>query len=105
VVPFPSGQGKWQVSTNEGLNPRWSEDGKELYYFAIANRSVSSVPVKEINGALQFGAAQVLATSPASQQGFFDVSPDGKRIPLELVSQQVNQSVTVIANFGAELKK
>jgi Tol biopolymer transport system component len=105
VVAFGGGQGKWQVSTNEGSNPRWSWDGKELYYFAIANRAVTAVPVKEVGGALQFGAAQVLAISPASQQGFYDVSPDGKKILLDLVSQQVNQSVTVISNFTAGLKK
>jgi hypothetical protein len=105
VVAFGGGQGKWQVSTNEGSNPRWSWDGKELYYFAIANRAVTAVPVKEVGGALQFGAAQVLAISPASQQGFYDVSPDGKKILLDLVSQQVNQSVTVISNFTARLKK
>jgi serine/threonine protein kinase/Tol biopolymer transport system component len=105
VVAFPSGQGKWQVSTNEGLNPRWGRDGKELYYFAAAARAVTAVPVKEISGALQFGAPQVLAISPASQQGFYDVSPDGKKILLDMVSQQVNQSVTVISNFTAGLKK
>jgi eukaryotic-like serine/threonine-protein kinase len=105
VVAFGGGQGKWQVSTNEGSNPRWSRDGKELYYFAVANRAVTAVPVKEVSGALQFGAAQVLAISPASQQGFYDVSPDGKKILLDLVSQQVNQSVTVISNFTAGLKK
>jgi len=64
-----------------------------------------AVPVKETNGALQFGAAQQLAISPASQQGFYDVSPDGKRILLDMVSQQVSQSVTVITNFPAGLKK
>jgi eukaryotic-like serine/threonine-protein kinase len=105
VVAFPSGQGKWQVSTNEGLNPRWSRDGKELYYFAVANRAVTAVPVKEIGGALQFGAPQVLAISPANQQGSYDVSPDGKKVLLDLVSQQINQSVTVISNFTAGLKK
>jgi Tol biopolymer transport system component len=87
------------------VNPHWSADGKELYYFAAANRAVTAVPVKEVDGALQFGAAQVLAISPASQQGFYDVSPDGKKILLDLVSQQVNQSVTVISNFTAGLKK
>ncbi len=105
VVAFRGGQGKWQVSTNEGLAPRWSRDGKELYYFNVTNRVVTAVPVKENNGALRFGAAQPLATSPASQQGFYDVSPDGKKILLDLVSQQVNQSVTVITNFTAGLKK
>jgi Tol biopolymer transport system component len=105
VVAYPGGQGKWQVSTNEGINAHWSPDGKELYYFAVANRAVTAVPVKEVSGALQFGAAQVLAISPANQQGSYDVSPDGKKVLLDLVSQQVNQSVTVISNFTAGLKK
>ncbi len=105
VVPFQGGQGKWQVSTNEGLLPHWSTDGKELYYFSASIRSVMAVPVKENNGALQFGAGQALAVSPASQQGYYDVSPDGKKILLDMVSQQVSQSVTVITNFPASLKQ
>jgi hypothetical protein len=36
---------------------------------------------------------------------FYDVTPDGKRILLDRISQQANQSVTVITNFAAELKK
>jgi eukaryotic-like serine/threonine-protein kinase len=34
VVPFPSGGGKWQVSTNGGISPRWRRDGKELFFIA-----------------------------------------------------------------------
>ena len=30
--PFPGGDGKWQVSGNGGAQPRWSKDGKELFY-------------------------------------------------------------------------
>jgi Tol biopolymer transport system component len=105
VVAFRGGQGKWQVSTNGGVSPQWSRDGKELEYFNATSRSVIAVPVKEANGALQFGTAQTLATNPASQQGTFDVSPDGKKILLDLVSQQVSQSVTVVTNFAAGLKK
>jgi len=105
VVAFHGGQGKWQVSTTEGLLPIWSKDGKQLYYFSASNRSVTVVPVTEKNGALQFGAPQALAVSPASQQGFYDVTPDGKKILMEQVSQQVSQSVTVITNFSAGLKK
>jgi len=105
VVAFGGGQGKWQVSTNQGFAPHWSRDGKELYYFNQASRTVFAVSVKETNGALQFGAAQALATSQASQQNFYDVSPDGQKILLNLVSQQVNQSVPVVTNFTEELKK
>ncbi len=32
VRPFPSGEGQWLVSTNSGCQPRWSRDGKELFY-------------------------------------------------------------------------
>jgi eukaryotic-like serine/threonine-protein kinase len=106
VVAFGSGEGKWQVSTNGGFQPQWSRDGKELYYFNQASRSVLAVPVKETNGGLQFGAAQSLASNATSSQlGFYDVAPDGKKILLNLVAQQVSQSVTVLTNFAAGLKK
>jgi serine/threonine protein kinase/Tol biopolymer transport system component len=106
VVAFRGGQGKWQVSTNGGFQPQWSRDGKELYYFNQATRSVFSVPVKEIGGGLQFGVAQPLASNATSNQlGFYDVTPDGKKILLNLVSQQVSQSVTVMTNFSAGLKR
>jgi hypothetical protein len=32
VRPFPTGQGMWKVSDDGGLEPRWSVDGKYLYY-------------------------------------------------------------------------
>jgi len=105
VVAYGGGQGKWQVSTNEGTQPRWSKDGRELYFANDISRVLSAVPVKEANGALQFGAAQALVTTPATQQFIFDVSPDGKKILLNVVSQQVNQSVTVITDFPTGLKK
>jgi Tol biopolymer transport system component len=105
VVAYGGGQGKWQVSTNEGSQPKWSKDGKELYFANDISRVLSAVPVKEAKGALQFGAAQPLVTTPATQQFIYDVSPDGKKILLNVVSQQVNQSVTVITNFPAGRKK
>ncbi len=105
VVAYGGGQGKWQVSTNEGSQPRWSKDGKELYFANDISRVLSAVPVKETNGALQFGAAQSLVTTPATQQFIYDVSPDGKKILLNVVSQQVSQSVTVVTNFPEALKK
>jgi serine/threonine-protein kinase len=32
VRPFPSGEARWQISTPQGSEPRWSEDGRELFY-------------------------------------------------------------------------
>ncbi len=32
VRPFPGPGGKWQVSSDGGLEPHWSHDGRELFY-------------------------------------------------------------------------
>ena len=64
-----------------------------------------AVPVKDIGSALQFGSPQQLVSNWSAPQVFYDVSSDGKKILLDRVSQQVNQSVTVVTNFTAELKK
>ena len=98
------GPGKWQVSTHGGVWTMWSSDGKQLYYME-PKLSLYSVPVAESGGALQFGSSQLLISSWSSPQFFFDVAPDGKKILLDRISQQVGQSVTVVTNYGAELKK
>jgi len=104
VAPFRGGQGKWQVSANGGIQPHWSRDGKELYYMDNAY-NLFAVPVKDTGGALQFGAAQQLVSNWSAPQVFYDVTPDGKKILLDRISQQVSQSVTVVSNFTAGLKK
>ncbi len=104
VVPFGGGQGKWQVSANGGTQPKWSKDGKELYYLDLTF-NLLAVPVTNAGGALQFGVAQKLVTSWSAPQVIYDVSPDGKKILLDRVEQQVSQSVTVVTNFTAGLKK
>jgi Tol biopolymer transport system component len=104
VVPFRGGQGKWQVSQNGGAAPLWAADGKGLYY-ANLSYTVFEVPVKEVDNTLQFGPAQQLVSNTSSQQFFFDVAPDGKKILLNVISQQVNQSITVVANWTEDLKK
>ncbi|MGA7295407.1 MAG: protein kinase [Terriglobales bacterium] len=89
VVPFGGGQGKWQVSANGGTQPKWSNDGKELYYMN-PTFNLLGVPVKEAGGALQFGAAQTLVNSWSAPQVFYDVSPDGKKFLLDRVEQEVS---------------
>ena len=104
VVPFRGGQGKWQVSPNGGGRPKWSRDGKELYYMD-PTYNLLAVPIKEVGDALQLGPAQTLVSNWSAPQVFYDITPDGKRILLDRVAQQVNQSVTVVSNFTADLKK
>jgi len=104
VTAFRGGQGKWQLSANGGSAPLWSKDGKTLYY-VDPSYSILEVPVKDTGGALQFGMPQVLVSHWSAPQVFYDVTPDGKRFLLDQVAQQVSQSVTVITNFTAALKR
>ena len=103
VVPFGGGQGKWQLSANGGTRPRWSQDGKELYFMDL-NYSLWAVPVRDTGGALQFGTPQNLVLNWSAPQVFYDVVPGGKKIVLDRIAQQVSQSLTVVTNFPAELK-
>jgi eukaryotic-like serine/threonine-protein kinase len=104
VMPFGGGQGKWQISANGGQQPRWSTDGKALYYMDLTY-NLFSVPVKNTGGSLQFGVVEKLISNWSAPQVFYDVSPDGNKFLLDRVAQQVNQSVTVMTNFTAGLKK
>ncbi len=104
VSGFRGSTGKWQVSANQGLHPLWSRDGKALYY-ATSGNTVWAMPVKEVAGALQFGVPKTLVTNWSTPDPFFQVSPDGKKILLYRVSQQVGDALTVVSNFASALKK
>ena len=45
VQPFPGPGGKWQVSTDGGIAPRWRRDSKELFYIA-PNGKLMAVPIR-----------------------------------------------------------
>jgi len=104
VAAFKGGTGKWQISSNTGIHPLWSRDGKELYYASTGN-SVWAVPVKEAAGSLQFGVPREEVSNWSSPDPYYQLSPDGKKFLLYRVSQQVNESVTVVTNFASALKK
>jgi Tol biopolymer transport system component len=105
VIGYGGSQGKWQVSANGGQVPHWSAGGKELLYFD-SNQSLIAVSVREVAGALEFGAPHTLVNQwTILTVPFYSPSPDGKRILMERVSQQVNQPITLITNFTTSLKK
>jgi serine/threonine protein kinase len=101
LVPFPNATSKLAVSTNGGRGPRWSPDGKELYYRAADGTVMAA--------SLQNGKAglQVTATHPLFKSRYsFDVSHDGKRfLTFRDVENQPVAPITLITNWTAELKK
>jgi eukaryotic-like serine/threonine-protein kinase len=80
VQPFPGPGAKWQVSTNGGTQPRWSPDGKELYYI-VPDGKLMAAPVRASADAFETGAPVALFPTPTiGLRTFYQyaVAPDGR---------------------------
>jgi Tol biopolymer transport system component len=114
VKEFPSGQGKWQASTQGGLWPRWSRDGRELFY--VERDKVIAVPV-DYEPALSMGAPKTLFThEPSGVQRIFgwsdgfDVSADGQRFVFlqpagEEEEPDTQPGIVVVQNWVAQFER
>ena len=106
---FPEGSGKWQVSTRGGESPRWSKDGKRLY-FESGGSNVSAVFEVDVirEPALQFSVPRMVIDAESMgldlDQGW-SPSADGstfvvKRSVASTTEQRV--AVSVIQNWFEE---
>lgn len=110
VTSFPEAQGKWQISTAGGEQPRWRSDGKELFFLS-SDSKMMAVPVT--TGA-KFDAGAPFAlfqTTPRQQissrdQFVYDVSRDGQRfLILTQIKNAETQPMSVVLNWPAKLSK
>jgi eukaryotic-like serine/threonine-protein kinase len=111
----PPGSGVSQVSTAGGVSPRWSGNGKELFYMALDGRSgtVMSVDVSG-NPAFQSGTPTTLFKpqgwiSDRDDAAYWDVSSDGQkflfRVPPTASAAAPAGTFTVVLNWTSLLKK
>jgi serine/threonine protein kinase/Tol biopolymer transport system component len=112
VQSFPIPGPKVRVSTNGATSPRWSRDGRELFFYAADGR-LMAVPVKSDGAAPEVGAATALfepslVGGAVPQIGFkqqYDVAKDGRfllNVPVEPVN---DQSFTVVVNWTAGMTR
>lgn len=113
MCPLPGGAAaaRWQVSAEGGSQPRWSPDGRELYYLAPdPNRLVA---VRVISGSA-FAAEEhrTLFNVPAGVTTFgWDVAPDGRRFTMIRAragpagpAGQTGRELVVVENVLEELR-
>ena len=118
VQPFPSGAGKWQVSTNGGFYSRWRRDGRELFYMTdVSGGLMMAVDVSSSGSSFEAGMPRVLfdtstITAPHLGSGnyhTFAVSADGQRflIPYPPLNENASlmQPIVVVENWAAGLGK
>jgi Tol biopolymer transport system component len=81
VTPFPGLGAKWQVSPAGGQQPRWSRDGRELFYVDPANH-LTVMDVVPSGAGVEFGAPRRLFQIYGSFKTVirYDLAPDGRRL-------------------------
>jgi Tol biopolymer transport system component len=104
VVPFSPGNGMWQASTDGGHWPRWSRDGKQIYFVSMRNEMMT-VDIHEKGDSVEAGHPVRLFSFRPSVRIYrvgminFDVSPDGKRFLLVVAADENNRPLTVLQNW------
>jgi Tol biopolymer transport system component len=105
VTTFPKPGSRWQVSQSGGREPRWSRDGKELFFFTSDNRLIAA-DVRIDGPSFEVGMLHPLFQSRQFGVGFrYDVSKDGKRFLVHSGLPEEMSPITLVTNWTAELEK
>jgi len=108
VRPFPPGPGQWRVSASGGREPRWSRDGKELFYLETSGPSVRVMAVAVQLGARstpEFGAPRKLleyrglVSVPQSNAFAYSPMPDGQRFLVNMDADTAEPALNIITNW------
>lgn len=111
VKPFGEGGGRWQISTEGGMFPAWSRNGRELFFQTTAGR-LHVVEYSVRNDEFQAGKPRLW--SDRRLRHFInmpnaDIHPDGKRFIVTLRSEAAetpsSSRLTVVVNFADELRR
>jgi eukaryotic-like serine/threonine-protein kinase len=104
VRPFPSGAGRWQVSVGGGFEPRWSPDGRELFYRHLG--TLFRVPIEPGSGFVTGRPERVLdgmftSGGPLS----YGVAGDGRFLRL-LRQQSASETggAALVLNWADEMR-
>jgi len=104
VREFKPGGARWLVSSAGGTNPRWSADGKELF-FAAPDGAVMAAEITS-GASFQSGAPKVLFKIPTGVLPNWEVTGDGQKfLMLSLVDQSTQTPFTVFLNWESTLNR
>jgi Tol biopolymer transport system component len=105
--PDPNG-GKWQITAQGGVEPKWRHDGRELYYLAFDGK-LMSVAVKPDR---TFGTPVALFDTPLtvnrnqpSRDRRYDVAADGRFLLAIPVGTTAAAPVTAVLNWTSGLEQ
>jgi len=110
VRSFPTPGGKYQISKDGGIRPRWRRDGKELFFNSLDGQ-LTAVPVAgettlEVGTAVPLFRAPLLLGGGTGFRQQYDVTRDGQRFLLNLITDDTpTATITVVLNGTAGLNR
>jgi Tol biopolymer transport system component len=108
VRPFPGPGGKWRVSTDQGLWPRWSATANELVF--LSQGKVMFAPFAVVGDSFRADAPRLWSATSIrtlATNSWYDLHPDGTRLAVVSLQDQstVHDQVVFMANFFDYLRK
>jgi Tol biopolymer transport system component len=109
VSSFPSGNGKWQVSTGGGQEPRWRRDGQELFFLSADGKMMAA----KVTTDPSFRAGSPIALFPTHRRqavsamdvSSYDVSADGQKFLILTKVEEANAApLSILLNWASEMK-
>ncbi|MDX2473354.1 MAG: hypothetical protein QNL91_06550, partial [Candidatus Krumholzibacteria bacterium] len=104
VAPFPGPGGKWQISTREGDRPRWSPDGRRIFYLSNTDH-ICVVDVEGSGQSLNVGRMEELFSISAFRPGnVYELMGDGERLLVnERLTDLEASMIVVVQNWSQGL--
>jgi eukaryotic-like serine/threonine-protein kinase len=108
TFPDPAG-GRWQITSEGGIEPKWRRDGKELYYLGFDGKMMA-VPVTGGAGfttarpAALFQTPLTVNRAQPNRERRYDVAPDGRFLMIAPTAAPAQTPYTIVVNWMAGLK-
>jgi len=103
VQPFPGPGPKTRVSLDGGTTPRWSKDGRELFYWARV--PVAKLMTVDVVTSPDFraGTPRELFRQPSTTT--WDITSDSNRFLVELSVRATGSTLAIVTNWFEELNR
>jgi Tol biopolymer transport system component len=103
VTTFPDPGERWQVTSGGATEPRWSADGRELFFIAGGQMTAASVATDD--GFQVTAQRPLFPVAPFTLYGIwsrsYDVTPDGERFVMLCRGQQAPARMVVVTGWQA----
>ena len=95
---------RWPISSEGGIDPRWRDDGRELYYRSLPDKRIKAVEI--VSGPVfQAGRTRTLGFAVSPLEAVWDSSADGRKFLVTTPVSNKPEPYTVVLNWQAGLKR